>query len=385
MQRKLGSPILLGTTLIFLSLLLTSCGGGGGGSQGAVSAASSQNGIVTLAITDAPGLDFDHVWITVKEVWFHTSDDADTDDPGWLKYPLASPVTLDLVALTNGNLTSISGGFTLPAGNYEQIRLFLASTDDPLAVNPNPPSGSTSLKYDNEVDLQVSGNSYQAPLRIPSPAQGIALLGTFQVTNGRTLRLAIDFDVGNDVVKTTDGSHPEFILKSRLTHLYLDRAGAIAGSIDPSVIQSASVPNGGFNFVISAQESNGSYYVVRRSTTIKPDGSFVLYPLPADTNGKTYDIVVRGRNVDTVIIKSVPVTQGTTPHINPTNIGPAITETGPISDGIWMNYDKTEFTANLSGPVKPTGSWVNFYQTLPGETAPYEIRSRSLNPYTGKF
>ena len=383
MKRRFGLPILPGIILLSLSLLLSSCGGGGGGG-GAQSSASTQNGIVSLAITDAPGLDFDHVWITVKEVWFHTSDAAGPDESGWLKYPLASPMTVDLVALTNGNLTNISSGFTLPAGNYQQIRLFLASTDDALVVNPNPPSGQVPLKHNNEVDLQVNGNSYQAPLRILSPAQGIALPGSFQVPNGGTLRLVIDFDVGNDVVKTIGGLNPEFILKPRLKYFNLGSAGAIAGAIDPGVIRSASVPNGGFNFVIHAEESDGDYYVVRRSTTIKSDGTFVLYPLAADPDGKTYDIVLRGRNVDTVIIKSVPVYQGTTPHNNPTNIGPAFVEE-QFSNEILMNYNNTEFSANLSGPVRPTGSWVNFYQTLPGETIPYEIRYRHLNPYTGQF
>jgi hypothetical protein len=89
--------------------------------------------------------------------------------------------------------------------------------------------------------------------------------------------------------------------------------------------------------------------------------------------------MLRGRDVDTVIIKGVPVTKGTTPQ-NPTQVS-----TTPIA----MNYDATEFTANLSGPMSPTGSWLSFYQTLPSTLGnvevPYEIRFRHVNPYTGEF
>lgn len=369
----------LSTFLAFLFTLfiLPGCGGGGGGSSSS-SPAPAQNGNVSVALTDAPGLEYDHVWITVKDIWFHTSNAAGPQEAGWLKFPLSSPETIDLVDLTNGNMANVFSTLTLPVGNYQQIRLFLASTEDSLVVHPNPPAGqSVALKYNNEVDLQVSGSSYQAPLTIPNPTHGIALFGTFQVTAGGTLHLAIDFNADEDVVKTISGLDPEFILKPRLVYFDLDNVGAIAGAIDPSVIQSSTVTNGGFNFVIKAEElsANGTYHIVRRYTTIASDGTFILYPLPASTSGKTYDIMLRGRNVDTVIIKNVPVTKGTTPQ-SATSIGPAIL----------MNYDNTEYTANFSGSVSPTGSWANFYQTLPGvNEVPYEVRVRHVNPYTGKF
>jgi hypothetical protein len=61
--------------------VIKACGGGNG-------SASTQTGVAQVSLTDAPG-DFDHVWITVKDVWFHTSDVAGPNDPGWLKYPLS--------------------------------------------------------------------------------------------------------------------------------------------------------------------------------------------------------------------------------------------------------------------------------------------------------
>jgi hypothetical protein len=98
-------------------------------------------------------------------------------------------------------------------------------------------------------------------------------------------------------------------------------------------------------------------------------GKFVLYPLKPGT----YDIVMRGIGYQTVIIKGVPVTRGTTPAFNSTTISPIAMTASFSSD---YPVDGTV--------VSPTGAWVNFYQTLPGE-APYEIRFRHFNPITGKF
>jgi len=380
MKARVSGHLSIFLVFLFSLFILHGCGGGSSGG----SSSSTQSGTVSVALTDAPGLQYDHVWITVKEIWFHTSNAAGPHEAGWLKYLLSSPVTVDLTTLINGTLSNAIGNIALPLGNYQQIRLFLASTEGALIVSPNPPAGQqgtpVTLQYNNEVDLQVNGQSYQAPLRIPNPSYGIGLFGNFQVTNGGTLRLAVDFDVDDDVVKTISGLNPQFILKPRLGYFDLDKAGAIAGAIDPSVITS-----GGFNFVIKAEElsADGTYHIVRRTTTINPDGTFVLYPLPAGGAGKTYDIMLRGRDVDTVIIKGVPVTKGTTPQ-NPTQIGAA--SWGPATTKILMNYDNTEFTQNLSGPMSPTGSWLNFYQTLPGAgEMPYEIRFRHVNPFSGKF
>ena len=166
--------------VVLAVIALQACGGSGGGNGG-----SAQTGAVQLSLTDAPG-DFDHVYITVKDVWFHTSDVADPRASDWLKYPLSTPVTLDLLSLANGNMQSIWNNIQLPIGNYQQIRIFLVPT-----YTSNPPSGH---QYYNEV--VVGSSTY--PLYIPDADHGIKLVGTFSVAGGGTLKLAIDFDAGHD-------------------------------------------------------------------------------------------------------------------------------------------------------------------------------------------
>lgn len=360
MNGAIGKLIRLGTLALAAALMLSACGSGGGGAV--------PTGAVSVSLTDAPGLEYDHVWITVRDIAFHTRSNAGDTDFGWSNFRLASPVTVDLAALSNGAISpAIWDNISLPAGNYQQIRIFLSSTEDPVTTSAT----AQGLSYNNEVD--IGANRY--PLRIPTPLQGIRLTGAFQVTPAAPLKLAIDFNVGDDIVKVVRNGAVEFILKPRLECFDLDHAGAITGTL--------AVPAGftfanytGKNFVIKAEQPNaaGTYRVVRRATTIRPDGTFTLYPLPVFGTATTarFDIVIRGRNVETCIVNQVPAHKGAVPATG-TSLGPPIT----LTTG-------NEFVS--SATISPTGAWMEYYQTLnlPGEI-PYEIRFRHANPFTGSF
>lgn len=358
METRRGRFIWLGIAILSLGLFLGGCGGGGG---------TTATGTVSVSLTDAPGLGFDHVWITVNDIWFHTSTDAGETDTHWLKFPLATPVTIDLANLTNGALQQVWGNLALPVGNYQQIRIFLAPTENSLTSSAT----AQGLSFNNEVDI----GAMRYPLRIPTPNQGIRLIGTFLVTTAAPLRLAIDFNAGDDIVKVLRAGATEFILKPRLDYFDLDHAGAITGSLTtPGGVPFANYT--GKNFVIKGEQPNaaGTYRVIRRATTIRPDGTFVLYPMPifgAATTAR-YDVVIRGRNVETCIVNQVPVHKGTLPASG-TNLGSV-----PLTTG-------TEYVSNVS--ASPTGSWMQYYQTIPGDSAPYEIRFRHVNPLstTGSF
>jgi hypothetical protein len=335
-----------------------------GSFQACSSSSSSGNGpsgSLSVAITDAPG-DFDNVYITVKDIWLHTSDSAGPQEAGWIKKPLAAPVTVDLLTLTNGTMQSLWSGVTLPVGDYQQIRLILADSDDPLTASASAPP--LNLSFNNEV---IDNNSVEYPLHIPDASHGILLVGHFRITDGGTLRLAIDFDADNDVVEFRHGQ--EYILKPRLRYFDLDNVGAIIGRLSTGGTFTTAA-----RFVIKAEglSNDGTYHVINRWTIPKADGSFVLYPISAATP-TTYDVLVRGLNYQTVIIKGVPVTRGTTPASGATDIG-TITMTAATTPDFMSN-------GSISSP---TGAWLNFYQTLPGEV-PYEIRFRNFFPLTGKF
>jgi hypothetical protein len=370
MKTRIGKFASLLAVMLSLTLLIGGCGSGG-------SAGTTPTGTVSVNVTDAPGLEYQNVWITIKGVWLHTSADAGdvTNDPGWVKADLASPVTIDLATLATGNLQSLFSK-PLPTGTYRQIRVFLVPTE----AQPTASAQAAGLLFNNEIRLANDPTQY--PLRVPYAEGGIKLIPETPVivTAGGSANIAIDFNACEDIVETerqgTGGAanDVEFVLKPRLGYFDINNAAAITGSIvPPTPFTFANYT--GKNFVIKAEQPNqvdGSYRVALRATTIKSDGSFVLYPLPVFGNATTatYDVMLRGRNVQTQIVTGVKVHKGTT-AANGTSVGPAIVMTPDTNP---------EYTVQVN--VNPTGSWVNFYQTLPGDPAPYEIRYRHVDPYS---
>ncbi|HEY5975667.1 MAG TPA: DUF4382 domain-containing protein [Geobacteraceae bacterium] len=375
-MRKLRTRLFSGLcAMTILALLLAGCGSSGG--SGTTSTAAS-TGTVKVSLTDAPTTSLDHVWVTVKEIRFHLSDLCDDpDDGGWLHYPLATPVTLDLAALNNGIWSTLWDHIVLPVGNYQQIRVILAGTDDPLASS----AVAKGLTYNNQVD--DTGAAF--PLIIPAAKNGIKLIGSFQVTAATPLHIVVDFDVTHDVVETGSG---KYILKPRLKYHVIStpQTAAITGTVlRPDGTAFANYT--GVNVVIKAEApetitfantSSATLMGIKRSTTVRPDGTFVLYPLPASP-GKTYDLVVRGNAVRTMILRDVPADPGTTKD-DPSMFS--------IKLRLGRDYlaSAQVVNANTTHYEPALGASVGFYQTLPGPgEIPYLIRFRHVNPLFGTF
>jgi hypothetical protein len=224
----------LAAALLFL-VSLAACSGGGSDAV-----AAGPTGAVSLSLTDGPG-DYDHVWITIEDVWFHRSGNAGPLDAGWHRFPLKTAVTVDLAALSNGTVGNpIWDRIALPAGDYQQIRLRLAGTEDSLESS----AASEGLTYNNEVVIGAD----QYPLRIPDAKHGIMVTGNFHVTENGHLRLALDFNIDDDVVEADRNGNTEYILKPVLVYFDLDDAGAIVSHITPT----ADIPAG--RFVVKAEQ-----------------------------------------------------------------------------------------------------------------------------------
>lgn len=355
---------------------LAACGGGGGSSSGTAP-------MMSVAVMDAPTMDFDHVWVTVREIDFHTSNAAAPADPGWLKYPLAAPVTVDLTTLTNGTMQNMFQGIALPVGNYQQIRLKLVADDAALAAS----ASAAGLAFNDQVDwTNALGVAQHGALEIPDGRNGISLSGSFRVAAGTNLDLAIDFDIGHDVVKFDHGGIPAFTLKPNLHYYDLAHVGAIQGKVSTAGLctsaAAASPVNCAFNLVVKAElpSKDGTHHDAVRFTGIRPDGSFTLFPLPVAASSASFDVLVRGRNMDTILVRGVTVNAGTTPA------GTGAAAATLLSAAALPLTMDTEYTANASPALSPTGAWMNFYQTLPGSgETPYEVRYRHVNPFTGTF
>ncbi len=355
--------------IAIFSFLLAACSGGG-------SSSSPSTGVVNASLTDGPGDDYDHVWVTVKAISFHTDPNAvwSSTDATWQTTTLAVPVTLDLANLTNGGLNQVFSGMRLPAGTYRQIRLFLAGFDDTLTAS----ASADSLLYNDQVDYTDSSNvAHHVPLEIAYPVQGIQLNGTFNVAEGSTLNLAIDFDLEHDLVPFLHGTQNYYTMKPNLRYFDLNQAGAIIGNVNSSQLCATSVASTcAYNMIVKAEilSADGSRHLDTRATRVASDGSFVLYPLPS---GASYDVLIRGRNVETMLVKGVTAPVNSTP-----TSGAAVLSTSALP--IQLTINSAEFYANFSTALTPsTSGYAVFQETLPSTTVPYEVRWGNTNPYTG--
>src|SRR3954464_2916367 len=87
---------------------------------------------VNVDATANVGARYSNVRITVKELWVNENATASIEDSTWSKFPLAEPVTLDLVGLTSGTLNEVATQLKVAPGTYHQVRLFLADRTETL-------------------------------------------------------------------------------------------------------------------------------------------------------------------------------------------------------------------------------------------------------------
>jgi hypothetical protein len=379
-----------------------------------------------VSLTSSGSSQYSHVWITLSGVWFHTSATASATDAGWNKFPLSTPTTIDLARLSNGALAQIASGLKLPLGTYHQVRLLLADPAAPLTSSAQ----TAGARFNDEVDFLDANNVlHQVRLELVSPENGIAVPGTVVVPDATTLivanlgpasstaasststststtttasttatttasgtttsgaailAIAVDLDVTRDVTPFTYSSVAGFLLNPHATAQTLSDAGTIQGQVNVASLPSQSVnalATGLLDAEVTAEglSSDGTRHVAIMSAALRSDGSFVLYPLPkrsASGSTSSYDLVIHGGAVQSVVIGSVPVSPGAPARA--TSVSLAGVALAPAAS----------FTVNFASgsPLTPAGARAGFYQTLPGRAeVPYLIDARCADPASGSF
>jgi mucin-2 len=139
------------------------------------------NSRTNVSATGSTPSQFTHVFITAQEVWFNTNGSAGSDDSGWAKFPLKTPVTVDLVQQSNGTLGEIANDLRVAPGTYNSILLLPynatgATATASAAVSTNLTAVGAS--YPQEADfVDTAGTSHQVALVLPNPEKGIVIPG----------------------------------------------------------------------------------------------------------------------------------------------------------------------------------------------------------------
>jgi hypothetical protein len=156
--------------------MLSACGGGGG---------SAGTGELAIDITDAKPLlpeGATNLWVEIAEVLVHGQG-------GWESLPLPqtpSPYIIDLLQFWGGATTELVPPVMLTSGKYTQIRLVLAE------------DGAWIRFHDDD--------EQKYPVVIPSENLKTDKNIDFDVPDGGSVDLMIDFDLSQSLVVTNDGS-----------------------------------------------------------------------------------------------------------------------------------------------------------------------------------
>ena len=193
-------------TLLFVSpaLLLSSCGSDGDSADAL--------GALSFAITDSPVDAAEKVVVRFNGIEIKPADgDA-------ISFDFSSPRDIDLLALQGGNAAPLISGESVPAGNYNWVRL------------------KVSAVQDNVFDSYIQIDGVQYELRIPSGNEtGLKLVSGFTVAQGGNANYTIDFDLRKSVV-APPGQAPVMMLKPALRLVNNIEVGTMTGVVDSSLI-----------------------------------------------------------------------------------------------------------------------------------------------------
>ncbi|MED5620509.1 DUF4382 domain-containing protein [Ideonella sp. BN130291] len=369
-------------------LALAACGGGGGGSSDTAPPPDAAQGSVSLSFSGGAPSGVDHVWVTVTAVALHASADQpwSASDSSWQVVRLDTPVTVDLAALTNGLVASFLIGQVLPAGDYGQMRLFIAAPDGQLTEGAR----QLNLLYNAQVDATDSaGAVLHQPLELAQLGLGLRVAGPLHVEAQSNNEITLQLDLQHNLVRLAgDDGNDRFLLRPDLRPLRLDATAAIVGLMDKSAFCAPGVRAAGcvHDVVASAllPSPDGRFKRVERSApvTVGQDYAvFALYPLPENA---MVDVVIRGRNMQTMVVRAVPAAPADLLHATPTQLGgnPADPK-HPVPMVPVVRAEGDAFAA-VSPPLSQPGVQIVFAQTLPGAgELPLEISSANLDPFTG--
>lgn len=255
-------------------LVLAGCEGGGTttalgpGSSGVaedtvtIEDDTADTGMLSLMLTDAPTEALRAVYVTIDSVEVHVGG----EEGGYWEVVADPDKTYNLLELVDGVLEHL-GTTDLPSGSYTMMRLIIGRTPD-----DDPNVDGNAHEYANY--LLFEGDLTQHKLDVPSGVEtGIKLVHGFEIIEGLTLELILDFDARESVV--TAGKSGKYLLKPTITVIDTLRSATITGSVNDD--SADAIPG----VRVTAQTNDGFSPSVESGThTEDPTGSYTMYVGP---------------------------------------------------------------------------------------------------------
>ena len=198
-------------------MLLSACSGSGGG--------GGETGRLSLGVTDAPVDEASSVVVQFSGVAFKRAGAA----PEVVQNLTPSPRQLDLLQYQGGRAAVLLDGVTLPAGEYQWIRLIV----------------------DNQPDVRdsyiVLTGGEECELRVPSGAEsGLKLMRGFTLPADGSVALTVDFDLRKSIHAPPGQRSGDcavgYLMRPTLRLVDDANVGAIAGRVDSALIAAECLP-----------------------------------------------------------------------------------------------------------------------------------------------
>jgi hypothetical protein len=282
------------------SLLLTACGGSGPAKFFTTGTGGAGSGI-TLTVSDpapcspAAGGPYSHIYVTISDVQASPHPNAAPGDSSFVDLTpdlRKAPRLVNLLGTPNQCAVATLGTqLSLPAGTYQQFRVFLAPDNSP------GPSASPCGSFAN--CLTLASDPLNTPLHLAvgtATTQGIAIpperigSGGFTVTLTQAQTLNLNFDSCASVVALSGNSF-------RFKPVLLAGEATSPRSISGQFVESTSLAPIAHSHVLVALEQPDARGVDRvlMEAAADADGKFNLCPVPEGS----YDVVATGLRTDT--------------------------------------------------------------------------------------
>ena len=230
--------------------LLAACGGGSGG--------NGSTATMSLGIVDGPVDSASAVLVSFSGVQLQPSGGGQA-----ITINFSAPKTIDLLQQQNGNEASLLDNVSVPAGNYDWIRLMVNVAAD----------GTVADSY-----IEINGAQY--PLIIPSGAEtGLKLVQGFTMTANQVADFTIDFMLQQSITAPpgqASGGVQNYMLRPALRLIDNVQAGTISGTVALATLQSNSACLSGYTG--SGPLPNAHVYVFSGSVTPSASLSPVVEP-----------------------------------------------------------------------------------------------------------
>jgi len=230
--------------------LLAACGGG--------MSASRSTAALSLGVVDGPVDSASSVVVSFTGVEVQPSGGGQA-----VTINFSTPKTIDLLQEQNGNEASLLDHESVPAGNYDWIRLMLNVAAD----------GTVANSY-----IEINGAQY--PLIIPSGAEtGLKLVQGFTMTANQVADFTVDFMLRQSITAPpgqSGGGVQDYVLRPALRLIDNVQAGTISGTVALSTLQSNAACLSGYSG--SGPLPNAHVYVFSGSVTPSATLTSVVEP-----------------------------------------------------------------------------------------------------------